>query len=178
MSVPYTDAWAEAEASCPVDVLVFNTIELQHVAFLEMGSPIALRFVLDAEPRNFGIEAGALFNPGSVQAFRPAAFQSSLPTFAEGRMPECTIAVDNVARYLTPYLNAAVQVRADLVVVFRQYRSDDLSAPCYGPVEFRVRNVRILGTRVEGTASLADLPNMLFPDATYSRAAFPALQQG
>lgn len=176
MSGPWTDAWAEAEASCPVDVDVYSTLELQHPAFVESGSPIALRFVLDVQPRLLGIEAGALFNGGTTQSFVPIAFEASRPEFAQGRVPECRVAIDNVARELMPHLNAAVRVRADLIVLFRQYRSDDMGEPCYGPVEFVIRNARITGTRVEGTAKLADIANMSFPRRTYSRAEFPALQ--
>lgn len=176
MTDPWTAAWAEAAASCPTSHLVYETVELQHPAFVEMGSPIALRFVLDKEERDLGIEAGAAFNPGTMQPFTPINFSASQPEFAQGKVPECKIVIDNVGRQLMPYLNAAVRVRADLNLVFRQYRSDDVSEPCYGPVQFVIRNVRITGARVEGTAKLADLANAKFPTRAYTTAEFPALR--
>lgn len=176
MSDPWTDAWAEAVASCPTSTTVYETVELQHPAFLEAGSPVALRFVLDKEDRVLGIEAGAAFNPGSMQTFTPISFSAAQPEFAQGKVPECKITIDNVGRQLMPYLNAAVRVRADLVLVYRQYRSDDVTEACYGPVSFVVRNVRITGARVEGTAKLADLANAKFPTRAYTTAEFPALR--
>lgn len=176
MTDPWTAAWAEAAASCPTSHLVYETVELQHPAFLEMGSPIALRFVLDNEERVLGIEAGAAFNPGTLQSFTPINFSASLPEFAQGKVPECKIAIDNAGRRLQAYLNAAVRVRADLTLVARQYSGDDVSEPSYGPVSYVVRNVRIKGARVEGTAKLADLANAKFPTRAYTTAEFPALR--
>lgn len=176
MSDPWTDAWAEAVAACPTSVLVYETVELQHPAFLEAGLPIALRFVLDEVDRTLGIEAGAAFNPGTMQTFHWAAFYSSPPEFAQGKVPECKIIIDNVGRRLQPYLNAAVRVRANLTLIFRQYLSDDVSEPSYGPVEFVVRNVKITGARVEGTAKLEDLANAKFPTRVYTTEEFPNLR--
>ena len=175
MSGPHTAAWEEAEASCPIDVLVFPTLELQHPAFLEAGFPVALRFVLDVQPRSLGIETGALFNGGTLQTFKPITFEAKPPSFEEGKVPECRVVFDNVGRDLMPYLNEAVKVRADLILIYREYRDDDVVEPCYGPVEFVVRQVRITGARVEGTAKLSDLANAKFPSRVYTRTGFPAL---
>ena len=175
-STLYTQAWAEAMASCPTDPLIYPTIELQHPEFKEAGAPVPLRFVLDAEDRQFGIEPGALFG-GQPATFAACAFEADYPEFAEGKLPSCRIAVDNVSRHLTPYLNAAIQVRADLVLIYREYRSDDVSEPCYGPARFRVTEVVVTGSRVEGTATLRDLTNSKFPQGTYTRALFPGLIQ-
>ncbi|MFG1349100.1 DUF1833 family protein [Xanthobacter autotrophicus] len=175
MSDPWTDAWAEAEASCPVSALIFETIELQHPAFLQDGIVIPLRFVLDVEPRTFGIEDGALFDAGEMVEFTPIAFEADMPTFSEGQLPQCRVRVDNVARELMPYLEAAVLVRADMKVLHRQYREDDLSEPAYGPVEYMLRAVKVSGSTVEGTASFADLTNWKFPSRVYTRKEFTSL---
>ncbi|HQS08714.1 MAG: hypothetical protein B7Y12_02205 [Rhizobiales bacterium 24-66-13] len=175
MSDPFTAAYAEAEASCPIDALSFVTLELQHPSFVEDGIQIALRFVLDVRPRSFGIEVGALFGGGTMQAFTPVAFRAERPEFGQGKVPQCRVTIDNVARQLTPYLNAAVTVAADLILVYREYREDDVSEPCYGPVEFVVKQVVASGASVTGTASLADLTNKKFPSRVFSRAEWPAL---
>lgn len=175
MPPTFEDAWAEAEASCTVDQLLFETIELQHPSFVEGETTVPLRFVLDVEPRTLGIEDGATFNGGEMVEFTPIAFQASLPDFAEGQVPSCKIVIDNVGRDLMPHLEAAVQVRADLIVILRRYLEDDVTEPVYGPVEFKVRQVRVTGTRVEGTATLEDLTNMKFPSRVYQRSQFPAL---
>ena len=178
MPATWNETWAEAEAVCTVDQFIFETIELQHPAFVEGVTAIPLRFVLDVEPRTFGIEAGATFNAGESVEFTPIAFEAATPDFAEGKIPECKIVVDNVGRDLMPHLEAAVQVRADLVVILRRYLEDDVSEPFYGPVQFMIRQVRVTGARVEGMARLEDLTNQKFPNRVYSRSLFPALMVG
>lgn len=176
MTQIYDEAWAEAVASCPTDVRVWPAIEFQHPEFRdEDGAAMPLRFTVDVVDRTFGIEDGALYTPGQMATFLACAFEAEYPEVAEGRVPASRIAVDNVSRQLTPHLNAAVLVRADLVMVYREYREDDLSEPCYGPVRFVMTEVTVSGTRVEGTASLKDLTNTKFPRRTYTRKLFPAL---
>lgn len=175
MAEPWTAAWEEAEAICPSEGSTYVTLELQHPAFLEAGVPVALRFVLDVQPRQLGIEAGAAFDAGTVQEFAPIAFSASRPEVAEGQAPQCKISIDNVADDLTEHMEAAVAVRADLTLIYREYRTDDVSEPCYGPVEFQVRQARMTGTRIDGVAKLADLVNTKFPRMVYSRAEYPAL---
>ncbi|WP_454917298.1 DUF1833 family protein [Xanthobacter sediminis] len=125
MATPWTDAFAEAEASVVVDALVWETLEFQHPAFLEDGVAIPLRFVLDVEPRTFGIEDGAVFDGGGTAPFLPLAFEADMPNFSEQQIPQCKVRIDNVARDLMPYLEEAVKVRADLKVIYRQYHEDD-----------------------------------------------------
>lgn len=177
MSDLYTEAWAEAVASCPTDQQPFCTVELQHPAFLEDGSLIPLRFVAAERDMSFGIEMGATFDAGEMAVFRACAFTAEYPEVAEGRVPSSRIAVDNVARDLTEYLNDAVRVRADLAMIYREYLPDDLSEPSYGPVRFRVAQVDVNGARVEGLATLRDLTNSRVPLRTYTRALFPGLVQ-
>jgi hypothetical protein len=177
MSDPYTAAWEEAEASVSPEVLVYSTLEFQHTAFLdENEDPVAIRIVNDTtEDESFTIEAGATFNPGEEVVFQAVPFRSDAPEFDEGRMPECQITIDNAGRELIPRLEAAVQMRADLIVIFRQYRSDDRTEPCYGPVQFVMRKVKVSGAAVTGTAQLDDLSNSKFPRKVYDPNSFPGL---
>ena len=84
--------------------------------------------------------------------------------------------VDNVSRGLVPHIERAIEFRADLIAIYREYRSDDLSAPCYGPVEFVVRRITMSGTRIEGMASIDNLANRKFPTRVYTTREYPALQ--
>lgn len=176
MSDSWTDAWAEAVASAPADVDLYVTLELQHPAIQDGGVSVPVRLVLDDVDRTLGIEPGAMFNPGTQQVFTHCAFSAGQPEVGVGRTPECSVTIDNVADQLTPYLNAAVEVRADLLLVYREYRSDVLSEPSYGPVEFVLRQVTISGSTVTGKAKLADLANMSFPRRIYRPAEFPGLR--
>lgn len=171
----HQQAWAEANAACPIDPLIYYTIELQHPAFVEDGEPIPLRFVVDVEDRQFGIEPGALFDAGNLANFVACAFQSEYPEFGEAKIPSSRVAVDNISGHVSPLLNAAVKVRANLVLIYREYRADDVSEPCYGPVRYLLTEVVAKGSRVEGIASLKDLTNSKFPMRTYTRTLFQGL---
>lgn len=171
-------AWEEAQASAPPQVVVYHTLELQHPGFLdETGeNQIPVRVVtLVSDDMDFGIEDGATFNAGEMAPFRAVMFEAGQPEFGEGKVPETTVTVDNVTRELMPHLRRAMTYRADLKVLYRQYRSDDLSEPCYGPTEFVMRNVVVKGTRMTGTARLDNLANRKF-GLVYTIEEFPGLQ--
>jgi hypothetical protein len=177
MSDPFTAAWEEAEASVPPGKEPFSTLELQHPAFInedEEEEPV--RIVAGTpDDQLFTIEDGADFNGGEIVKFQACPFYADPPSFAEGKMPEVQVTVDNVARHLIPKLEAAVQINADLVVTFRQYSPDDRTEPCYGPVSFVMRNVVITGASVTGTAQLDNLANSKFPSKVYNATQFPGL---
>lgn len=178
MTNPWTAAWEEAEASAPPDVIVYPTLELRHPAFVE-GSPaqaIAIRVVSGpVDDMQFTIEDGAVMNGGETVTFTAIPFFADRPEFAEGRTPETQVTIDNVAREMVGLLEQAVQIKADLIVAYREYRSDDTSEPCYGPVEFKMRKVVMSGTTLTGIAKLDDLANRKFPWRTYRTSEFPGL---
>lgn len=175
---PWTAAWEEAEATCPATVTIYSTLELQHPAFLQDDVEVPIRCVTDVhEDQEFGIELGADFDAGEMALFQAVPFSAERPEFAEGKAPECEIRVDNIGREIIGYLEAAVQVKADLAVIYREYRSDDLTEPCYGPIRFVMRKVKVTGTAVIGTARLDDLANRKFPARTYTVDRFPGLAQ-
>lgn len=172
-----TAAWEEAVASVPPAVVVYFTLELQHPGFLEGAVNVPIRIVNGVTAdQTFTIEAGGAFGGGTPQVFKAIPFEADFPEFSEGRVPETRISVDNVLREILPHIQAAMAFRADLKALYREYRSDDTSAPCYGPVEFVVRDVSITGTRLEGTARLDNLASRKVPSRIYSVKDFPGLQ--
>ena len=162
----------------PASVQVYFTLELQHPGFVdESTTPVPIRCVTDVyEDMQLGIEGGAVFDAGQMATFAAIPFHADFPEFAEGTVPQTRIVVDNVSRELVPHINSAVQFRADLIAIYREYRPDDLSAPCFGPVEFIVRQVSMTGTRIEGMASIDDLANKKFPSRVYTTKEYPGLQ--
>jgi hypothetical protein len=178
MPDPWTTAWEEAEASAPPGVLIYSTLELQHPAFLQGEPPVQvpIRVVTGvSDDTVFGIELGATFDPGAMVTFQAVPFYSERPEFAEGKVPEVQIQIDNIGREILGYLDAAVQIKADLITIYREYRSDDLTEPCYGPIQFVMRKVKVGGTLVVGTARLDDLANRRFPFKSYTINEFPGL---
>lgn len=174
----WTAAWEEAEASVPPTIEVYHTLELQHPAFIDGGVPFAVRAVAgDYAPQTFTIEDGAVLDAGAAVVFDPIPFYSEMPEVQEGQTPTCKITVDSVGDELIPYLEAATQVRADLVAIYRQYRSDDMTAPCYGPVQFVIKQVTLKSSTIEGVAKIDDLVNRKFPKRVFSLAEYPGLIQ-
>jgi hypothetical protein len=170
-------AWEEAVASVPTELVIYFTLELQHPGFLEGAVEVPIRIVNGVSTdQTFTIEAGAVFNPGAPATFKAIPFEAEYPEFAEGRVPETRISVDNVLRELLPHIQNAMTFRADLKALYREYRSDDTSAPCYGPVEFIVRQLSVTGTRLEGVARLDNLASRKVPSRIYSLQDFPGLQ--
>jgi uncharacterized protein DUF1833 len=170
-------AWQEAIASVPPEIVLYFTLELQHPGFLEGGVEVPIRIVNGVTTDQiFTIEAGAAFDAGQPATFKAIPFESEFPEFAEGRVPETRIAVDNVLREILPHIQNAMTYRADLKALYREYRSDDTSEPCYGPVEFIVRQLSVTGTRLEGVARLDNLASRKVPSRIYSLQEFPGLQ--
>lgn len=178
MSNPWTEAWEEAEATAPPQEDVYTTIELQHASFVggSPAEPFAVRIVNGVnEVVSFGIEDDAFLNAGETVPFDPVPFWAEHPEFAEGKTPEVPVVIDNIADDVLEALLNASEFRADLTMIYREYLKSDMSAPSYGPVEFKVRNVSITGSTVKGTARIDDLANMKFPKAVYTVNEFPAL---
>lgn len=172
----WTAAWEEAEASVPPTILVYHTLELQHPAFIEGINPFSVRAVAgDYQDRDFGIEVGADLNGGEMVEFKAIPFYSEMPEVQEGQTPTCKITVDSVGDELVPYLEAATLVRADMKAIYRQYRSDDLTAPCYGPVQFVIKQVTLKSSTIEGIAKIDDLVNRKFPKRVYTLVEYPGL---
>src|SRR5712691_11523201 len=141
MSDPWTAAWQEAEATAPPTLVVFCTLELIHPAFVdEFSVQFPIRAVTGTvDDQTLTLEVGALFDSGAAVVFKAIPFMAERPTYEEGRTPECLITLDNVARELAPYLENAVIMRADVVAIYREWRSDDTTAPCFGPVQFVIK---------------------------------------
>lgn len=179
-SEPWTAAWEEAETSNPTGLLIYHTLELLHPSF---NDPTLGAFSVRAvngttDDQTFTLEAGAPLNGGTAVLFKAIMFTADLPEFTEGATPTCKIAIDNVGEEVIPYLEAATGVRADLTAIYRQYRSDDFTAPCYGPVQFVIKKVTAKNTRLEGQAQLKNLSNLKFPNKVFTFDEFPGLISG
>jgi hypothetical protein len=176
---PWTAAWEEAEASNPPGVDIYHTLELLHPAFVDDGTPFSIRCVNGTpNDQTFTLEDGAPLDGGEAVVFKAIPFEDDPPEFSEGQTPTCKISVDNVGEEVVPYLEEAVQTRADLQAIYRQYRSDDTTGPCYGPIQFVVKKVTLKSTRLEGQAQLKNLSNYKFPNKVFTYDEFPGLANG
>lgn len=167
------EAMAEARASVKPGQLVYFTLELQHSTFDQPA-----RVVTGAlDDMQFGIELGAVHDAGQMVTFIACPFRADPPEVREGLPPQCKVSIDNVTRELWPLIEGAKMVREAIKVIYREYVSDDLSEPAYGPIEFLLKEVTMTGTTITGTATVNDLLNKRFPkqDQNYNYRDFPSL---
>lgn len=176
---PWTAAWEEAEASNPTGVDVFHTVELIHPEFIDgITGPFSVRAVNGTpDDQTFTLEAGAPLDAGVAVVFTAIPFSDDLPEFAEGQTPTCTLSIDGVGDEIEPYLEGVVSVRSDMIVIYRQYRSDDATEPCFGPIQFVMKKITMKNGRLEGTCQLKNLSNFKFPLKVFTYDDFPGLQQ-
>lgn len=176
-SEPWTAAWAEAEATNPPGVDIYHTLELLHPEFVDpIDGPFSVRCVNGTpDDQTFTLEVGAPIDGGLAVVFKAIPFVDELPEYGEGQTPTCQITVDSIGEEIVPYLENAVTVRADLTAIYRQYRSDDRTEPCYGPIRFVIKKVTLSGTTVKGQAQLKNLSNFKFPNKVFTYDEFPGL---
>ncbi|WP_027578489.1 DUF1833 family protein [Bradyrhizobium sp. Ai1a-2] len=169
----HSEALLEAYASCRPSSRIFYTLEIWQASFAEPA-----RVVTNVgDDMTFGIEAGAPRNGGEMVTFIACPFQASYPEQREGQPPQTNIKIDNVNRELVPKVRAAMSVRQYIQVLYREYLNNDLTEPAYGPVEFELRNVKIVGVSMTGTVMVKNLQNKRFPRLTknYDYVQFPSL---
>jgi len=109
--------------------------------------------------------------------FLACPFTADYPEQREGQRPSTKIKIDNVNRELVPLIRAALGVRQYIQVLYREYLSSDLTEPAYGPVEFELHEVQMVGMSLTGTVMVKNLQNKRFPrlNKNYDYVQFPSL---
>ncbi|WP_375782937.1 DUF1833 family protein [Bradyrhizobium sp. Pha-3] len=169
----HNEALLEAYASCPPSARIYYTLELWQSSFDQPARVVAN---VGADMA-FGLEAGAPRNAGQTVTFIACPFQAGYPEQKEGQPPSTTIKIDNVNRELVPKIRAAQGTREYIQVLYREYLGSDLTEPAYGPIEFELRSVQMVGASLTGTVMVKNLQNKRFPRITknYDYVQFPSL---
>jgi hypothetical protein len=167
------EALLEAYASCPPSARVYHTLEIWQASFAAPARIVANV----GDDMTFGIEASAPRDAGSMVTFTACPLQADYPEQREGQPPSTKIKIDNVNRELVPLIRAALGVRQYIDILYREYLGSDLTEPAYGPVEFELRNVQMVGASLSGTAMVRNLQNKRFPrlNKNYDYVQFPSL---
>lgn len=176
----YTEAIAEAYASAPVDVVVLDTIELYHPAFIDdLGQPTAIRLVRELEDWVLKLEVGAIIGGGTYVTFLACDYDITLPEFTEdGGTPSIQLSIGNVSREITKYLEQAKQSLVPIQVTYRPYLSTDTSGPQMDPpFVLEMSEVDVDVFQATGSATLEDIHNKAFPNEKYTTTTFPALRR-
>jgi hypothetical protein len=166
-------ALLEAYASCPPSARVYFTLEIWQSSFATPARVVANV----GDDMSFGLEGSAPHNPGETVVFLACPFSAEYPEQREGQPPSTKIKIDNVNRELVPKIRAALGVRQYIQILYREYLGSDLTTPAYGPIEFQLSNVQMVGASLTGTAVVKNLQNKRFPrmDKNYSYVQFPSL---
>ncbi|WP_074132505.1 DUF1833 family protein [Bradyrhizobium sp. NAS96.2] len=169
----HNDALLEAYASCPPSARIYYTLELWQSSFDQPARVVANV----GDDMAFGLEAGAPRNAGETVTFLACPFEAAYPEQKEGQPPSTTIKIDNVNRELVPKIRAAQGTREYVQVLYREYLGSDLTEPAYGPIEFELRSVQMVGPSLTGTVMVKNLQNKRFPRLTknYDYIQFPSL---
>jgi hypothetical protein len=165
-SYPWSAAWEEAAATNPPERLVVPTLQIDHPA---LSLPIYVATNVNAD-----IELPLVFGGGLV-LHKAIPFWADDPEFSQGRVPETRVTIDNVARELSPALYEVSLTRGNLMITFRQYITDDLTEPVYGPVVFKLRNIGVAGNAVTGLAQLENYAQMKLPRRVHTIQSHPGL---
>jgi uncharacterized protein DUF1833 len=137
----HNEALLEAYASCPPSARIYYTLEIWQSSFAQ-----AARVVANVgDDMVFGIEPGAPRDGGAMVTFIACPFSAEYPEQRDGQPPSTGLKIDNVNRELVPQIRAALGTRQYIQILYREYRGSDLTEPAYGPIEFELRNVQMVG---------------------------------
>lgn len=160
-----TQALKEAFALAPKGVVYLETVEIFHP---QIATPIYL--VRDLVGHNFTLE------DAQVKFFEPAGFRLSLPASGDNGLQELNLAIDNVDRRVSDFVETAAMYDESVSVVFRPYLSNDPTTPQMNPpLRLFLTDISVNAIEVTGKATFADLLNKQFPTERYTRARFPSL---
>lgn len=160
-----TDAIKEAYALAPRSLVVLDTLQISNPLLVE-----ELFLVRDVVGHDFTLE------DLSVETFEPVGFRMELPTIGDNGLQELTIAIDNVDRRITDFVNSVKGNNATTEIRYRPYLSNDLTTPQMNPpLLLYLKEISITAIEIQGRATFADIVNKKFPSELFTRARFPSL---
>lgn len=180
----WQDAIREAYTAAPNGQVILSTLELRHASLV---APVRLvrspgDFIehddesgLDIYGHMLTLESTAPVNPGATVLFQAVMFRFKLPSQTDARISGFEIAIDNATKYVSKSLDTAVTVRDPMTIIYREYISEDLSAPSMVVKNLTVKKIRSTVNQVTAIAEFADLVNKKFPSILYTPDEFRGL---
>lgn len=159
------DAIKEAYVIAPSNKFIYDTLEIRQTGVQDPIFIVRSRKGITAKDED-----------GNWHDFLPVGFQFSLPPEDEEGFRSLNIAVDNIGRSVSDFVNLAKSERIPVEVIYRPYLSDDLEHPqMIPPLILYLKDIQITTDQVTGRATFMDIVNRKFPTELYTRARFPAL---
>jgi len=164
MSDLMTEALKEALAVCPTDIVIFETIQIDHPDFDQ-----PMRLVNDYA------DLTATLETGETVTFIRFAFESVGAEVNAQGLPEVVVTVDGASSEIANAMDQLAGSSDALTVTLRSFRSDDLSAPAGRNVPGEVRNISVEDVRVTLRIGFGEIANRPFPSELYTPRRFPGL---
>jgi hypothetical protein len=162
-----TAALVDAYANAPQDVVVLETLEIDHPAF------DAPAYILCAG-RETDIELPLTFG-GEPVLFKYVPTQIVLPGESEDGPGPMQLRIANASRFLLEYLRAAAEGNQSISIVYRAYSDADLTRPGEVLRGYRLGKPSMTPEWVEATVGLREIELQAFPLFTYDDEYYPNL---
>ena len=165
MNTSLQDALKEAIAIAPSSKTIIHTLEIRQTGVQASYYLSQTRTGINAFDEN-GVE----------HTFLASGFQFTLPPSDEDGFKSLNVAIDNVNRLASDFVETAKDSVVPVEIVYRPYVSDDLSGPqMIPPLILYLKDVQITTFQVTGRCTFLDLVNKPFPSELYQRERFPSL---
>lgn len=160
-----TEALKEAYALAPTEIVILNTLQISHPALTP-----DLFLVQDQVANDFTLE------DLSVETFEPVGFRFALPPIGDQGLQELTLAIDNVDRRISDFVNTVKGQPGTTEVRYRPYLSNDLTtSQMIPPLLLFLKEISVTAVEIQARATFADIINKRFPSEWYTRDRFPSL---
>lgn len=159
------EAIKEAYAVAPYNKVVIHTLQIRQTGVQSNIYISQSRRGIVANDEN-----------GVPHSFLPCGFQFTLPPSSEEGFQSLNIAIDNIDRRVSDFVELGKSSVVPIEVIYRPYLSDDLTIPqMIPPLVLYLKEVQVTNYQVVGKASFMDIVNKKFPSELYTRARFAAL---
>lgn len=161
---PLQAAIKEAYATARSDIFILDTLEIQH--------PDVDNLYLVRDRKNWMLT----LENSTIHEFVACGFRFQLPAAGENGLQELSLAVDNIDRIASDYIQSVVESNDPIQVIFRPYLNNDTTQPQMNPpLRLFLTEVVVDAFEVSGRATFADILNRKFLSELYTRRRFPAL---
>jgi hypothetical protein len=160
-----TDAAKEAFTLAPSNIPTLDTLEISH--------PAIASIYLVKDRKNWDL---TLEDDGGTKTFRGCGFGIELPTSGENGLQNLNVAIDNVGREVSDFINSVKDSADPVTVIYRPYLTSDPTTPQMDPpLVLELKDVQILDSQVTAKGSSLDVVNKPFLLDIYTRENYPGL---
>ena len=158
------EAIKEAYGSASIEP-VLDTLEVKHETLTDV-----VRLVRARKDYDLRLE------DDTTKTFHACGFRFTLPASGSNGIQSINVAIDNVNRAMTDFLNAVKDHNDPIILVYRPYLESDLNTPQMNPpLELTLTDIVVTAFEVAGSARFADVVNGRFLSERYTRDRFRAL---